>query len=347
MKRNCLSLRMRPLRKYNRTLLRSFLSQNSECWALYFSGRRRQANTRIHPTGFASLRSARLRVMRQPLGRYHVNIAIKAEAKSHSAEEIMSDTNNPASRLHLQLETIRNKVKTTKPTTTARNSGAEIKLRTVLADVSGNNETETVKLFLFLVDLANLARKSAEAIKTVPNINHKTYIDPLQKIEKGLLSTNVDVLAKTFAKRVLTEIDMLSLRVCADMLSTVYVDTTIPANDITALQKDVESLLADVMKTNLPNDLRDFLIDNLEKMRQALLGYRIRGNQGIREVVESALGASFLRRDELIEQAKDETKRKTLEKFFAVIEKATKILSLAEKVKTLAAPAMALLLPPK
>jgi len=258
----------------------------------------------------------------------------------------MSDTNNPGSRLYLQLEAIRNKAKTPKSTTTAK-KGEGMKLRTVLADVSGNEETETVKLFLFLVDLSNLAKQTAAAIQVVPNIDHNTYVRPLQKIEKGLMCTTVDVLAKTFAKRVLTEIDMLSLRVCADLLATVYVDTTIPPTEISALQQDVEDLLKEVLNTNLPNDLRDFLIDNLEKIRQALLGYRIRGNQGIREVLESVLGASFLRYDDLVEQAKDETKRKTLEKFFAVIEKATKILSFAEKIKTLAAPAIALLLPPK
>jgi len=30
-------------------------------------------NTRIQPTGFASLRSARLRVMRQPLARFRID----------------------------------------------------------------------------------------------------------------------------------------------------------------------------------------------------------------------------------------------------------------------------------
>lgn len=258
----------------------------------------------------------------------------------------MSDMNNPAGRLYLQLESIRNKAKRARTNTTSK-TGKGTKLRAVLADVSGYSETETVKLFLFLVDLAQLAKKSAEAIQTIPNINHKTYIVSLEKIEKGLISTNVDVLAKPFANRVLTDVVMLSLRACADMLSTVYVDTSISAREITSLQKDVEALLEEVLKTDLPNDLRDFLIDNLEKMRQALLGYKIRGNQGIREVIESVLGASFLRRDELLEEAQDETKRKTLEKFFALIEKATKILSFAEKVKSLAAPAIALLLPPK
>jgi len=33
-------------------------------------------NMRIHPTGFASLRSARLRVMRQPLGRPSQQVAV-------------------------------------------------------------------------------------------------------------------------------------------------------------------------------------------------------------------------------------------------------------------------------
>jgi len=248
----------------------------------------------------------------------------------------MSDTSNPASRLLLQLESIRTKSK-------APNS--KNKLRAVLADVSGHNETETAKLFLFLVELAEIANKSAELVKTIPNINHKTYIAPLEKIQKGLISTNVDVSARTFANRVLTDIDMLSLRVCADILSTTYTDPTVPANDITNLQKDVDALLTEVLKIEFPYDLRDFLIDNLEKMRQALLGYKIRGNQGIKEVLESILGATFLRREEIIEAAKDETKKKTLEKFFAIIEKTSKVVSVAEKVKSLAAPIITMLLP--
>lgn|GEM_PF-2374276 len=258
----------------------------------------------------------------------------------------MPDTNNPGSRLYLQLDAIRKKARAAKTTTTA-GKRVGVKLRKVLADVSGNDESETVKLFLFLVDLAKLAREAAEAIQTIPNIEHNTYIRPLQKLEKGLLSTTVDILAKTFAKQVLTEIDMLSLRACGDMLSAIYIDTAISEDDIAALQKDVDDLLKEVMKINLPHHLRNFLIDNLEKIRQALLGYRVRGNQGIREVIDSVLGASFLRRDELIEQAQDETNGQTIEKFFALIKKATEILSFAEKVKSLVGPAISLLLPPK
>lgn len=248
----------------------------------------------------------------------------------------MPETNNPANRLYSQLEVIRSK---SKPV------NSKIKLRAVLAELSGHNATETAKLFLFLVELAALAKQTAEAVQTIQNINHKTYLVPLEKIEKGLLSTNVEVLAKTFSNRILTDMDMFSLRACADMLSTVYIDTTIPANDINGLQKDVDSLLAEVLKINFPPDLRDFLIDNLEKIRQALLGYKVRGNQGIKEVLESILGATFLRRDQIVEEAKDETKKKALEKFFALIEKTSKIVALAEKVKSLAGPIVTMLLP--
>ncbi|MDP1624472.1 MAG: hypothetical protein Q8L64_01760 [bacterium] len=255
----------------------------------------------------------------------------------------MADSDNPASRLYVQLETIRNKVQTT-----ALNNAQGIKLRAVLAGVVGCKPTETANLYLFLVDLAKLAQKSVDSIQTVPHINHKTYIAPLQKLEEDLLSTTIDLSAKTFTTRVLSDVILLSVRACADMLSTVYVDTTISNNEINGLQKDTDSLLSDVLKVNLPPDLKEFLVDCLEKMRQALLGYKIRGNQGLKEVIESALGASFLRRDEIIEQTKDDQeKRKTFERFFALIEKATKILSFAEKVKTLAAPAITLLLPPK
>jgi len=38
------------------------------CLCTRYSQRGRAPNMRIHPTGFASLRSARLRVMRVPLG---------------------------------------------------------------------------------------------------------------------------------------------------------------------------------------------------------------------------------------------------------------------------------------
>lgn len=255
----------------------------------------------------------------------------------------MPEMSNPASRLYLQLAAIQRKSKTSKSTTLYKRG---TKLRAVLATVLESDVTETATLFLFLVELANLAKKSAELIQTIPHINHKTYIDPLRKIEKGLLSTNVDVSAKTFSDRVLTDMNILSLRACADMLSTVYIDESISASDINSLRKDVDDLSNEILKIDLPNDLQSFLIHNLEKMRKALIGYKIYGNEGIREVIESALGEAFLRREVVIGHAEDETKRKTLEKFFALIEKATKILSLAEKVKTLATPIISLLLPP-
>ena len=60
--------------------------------------------------------------------------------------------------------------------------------------------------------------------------------------------------------------------------------------------------------------------------------------------LETAIGAAVLRRDNLADVAKDEKKKKVLEKFFVVIDKATKVVSFAEKLQTLGAPTISLLL---
>jgi hypothetical protein len=209
----------------------------------------------------------------------------------------MAKLDNPAGRLYEVLNQVRRR--------TGNASIAE-----VWAGYFNISLKDTTAIYIHLVELMNLVDRAKKSVQQLQGVDHAIYLEPFKNIE---LALNYPNLSHQWGqvKSHLDNTTMLALKFCSDALSVRMGEKVISDEDLSKLQMEVETLLDKVLNANLPQDLAAVLTQKLEDIRQAILAYRITGNEGLRRAVESGFGAIWLHREE-IQELQDEKQKETL-----------------------------------
>ena len=190
----------------------------------------------------------------------------------------------------------------------------------------------------FLCDLISAVRSHEQLVKREDEINRDLHLEYIQKVKQGLLRVNSGTwkeFQETFNKVTLDTLMALS-----EGTSRFWKEENIPEEDLASLQSDVEDLINKVMESDLEDQLRRVLIDGLETVRHALVGYRIFGAEGIREAWDRNVG-SFLRYREGIKRA---SQGEVFRRWEDLLGKINHILENGLKIKRLADPITRLML---
>lgn len=194
----------------------------------------------------------------------------------------MKQPDNSVARLHTILALLQKK---------ATNKNEEIRL--VLARVFEVSPDDFAQLLEIYYALVKLVMKAKDDVANISDIDQSLYLEPFQRLEKGF-SANSLIHPWTNFVPYLDATTMKSLQFCADTLSRKLSEQTISGEDLSDLQKEVNELLELVMKINVDEKLRSFLVEKLEEIRHAILYYRINGGDGLKEAFENIIGASFV-----------------------------------------------------
>jgi Na+/phosphate symporter len=234
--------------------------------------------------------------------------------------------NNPAGRLCDLL----NAAKKHTPTTN---------IRTVWASVFGIDEKDTATLLKSVADLIDLVNETKASLSRLTDVDTALYLQPFANIERGLAVMNFDNHWNDIGQHI-TETVLAQLAFGADKLARVSGFTEIDQSELDELREAVEKLLNDVLAAELPENLTQLLVRNLEAIRQALLGYRLRGVQGLEQEIERSVGSMVLHQDQ-IKKTKAGTKEQTTwETYFTVITRLNAMVTAAKNIKEIGPPAI-------
>lgn len=241
-----------------------------------------------------------------------------------------SNFENPAGRLFKIL-------------TSAKLGKDNLPIKQVWANTFELDLNDTSSLLLSVAELINLIRLTKDAIQKIEGIDHKIYLQPFTKIERALAVTNLEANWKSF-KNHLDDATMVALQFCSDTLSRQVGENEISKEDLDKLLKEVDALLAKVVKSKLPEEITAFLIDNLENIRRAILTYRIRGATALKHVLESSIGSIFFHRETVKAEYESKQGKTVFQGFFGIIGNLNKLVAFALKTKELAGPVVKLLI---
>lgn len=247
----------------------------------------------------------------------------------------MTYPDNPAGRLYSILHSVIEK------------GGTDDKINDVLAEVFGIQPDNRLELFNIYVELLQLVRTSKSAVENLHGVDNDLYIRPFERLERGfsILSLNNKWLQ---LREYLDDSTLTALMFCSDTLSNRIGEKSISNKEIAKLQKEVEALLDTMVTIKLDDSLRTFLIDRLEHIRKAILYYRIKGADGLKEALENTIGSMYLFRTEKEEEnhEKDDSAMNKVKKtFIQIIEHLSKLVSFAKDTKELLGGDMPLLGP--
>ena len=236
----------------------------------------------------------------------------------------MEVKNNPAGRLHDLLQT-------------AQRQNGKVKARDAWAKVFDIEPGDTALLLEMLADLIGLVSTTKSSIERLENVDHALYLKPFGKLERFFSQVNLDTNWEHW-KQQLDEPTLYGLQFAADQLSRSAGSTSISEEDVVSLQEELEQFVASVLKSDLPPGLKALFLRNLESVRHALLVYRIRGLDGLEHELERAVGSLMLNRQHIPPEGDKSEPRKFWERFFVVVDRINKAVTLSRGTKELAAP---------
>lgn len=238
----------------------------------------------------------------------------------------MEVKNNPAGRLHDLLRV-------------AQKQPVKEKARNAWANVFDVDPGDTGLLLEMLADLMGLVSDTNTSIERLEDVDHALYLKPFKKLERFFSEVNLEAGWDHWQKQ-LDEPTLYGLQFAADRLSRNTEITSISEKDIESLQAELEQLVANVIESDLPQGLKALFLRNLESVRHALLVYRIRGVDGLEHELERAVGSLFLNRHHIPPKGDKSETRKFWDRFFAVVDRIHKAVTLSRGVKELAGPTM-------
>ena len=168
------------------------------------------------------------------------------------------------------------------------------------------------------------------------------HLKYLQKAKGGLLRVTTGTWREFKATFDESTIDMLVA--LGEATSTFWDEEEILEDDLSNLQSDIEETVEVVLSSCLEYELKRVLLDGLESLRQAIVGYRISGVTGMREALDKSI-VLLLRHREEFEIARKCTGHGVIDMWVGLINRADKIVSGALKVKQLAGPIVGQMLP--
>lgn len=251
---------------------------------------------------------------------------LAALSVKQTAEVKLEVKNNPAGRLHDLLQL-------------AQRQAPKEPARKAWAQVFGVAPEDTGLLLQMLADLIKLMSETKASIERLDDIDHSIYLKPFAKIERFFSQVNLDAGWENWGAQ-LDEPTLYGLQFAADRLSRISGSTTIAQDDIQSIQSELEQFVESVLASDLPQGLKALFLRNLESIRHALLVYRIRGVEGLEHELERAVGSLMLNKAEIPPAGSKSTSRNFWERFFLVIERINKAITLTRGTKEVAGPAV-------
>jgi len=156
-----------------------------------------------------------------------------------------------------------------------------------LFDLPEQSEMSVVRC---LVAMADCIDEIKRLLATREGINLALYTSEFSSIEAAiapgvLRQTRQQALIPYLQPTVLTRLEF-----CAEELRRFYREDPIPVEDLSAIQSAVEELFKQVFESGIDSLLRIVLLEELEKLRAALVMYRIRGAKGLADACRSLVG---------------------------------------------------------
>lgn len=196
----------------------------------------------------------------------------------------MIDESNPAGRLHRILSQAKKHIDSKK-------------VEEVWADVL-DVEKNDVTITKAVIELYSLSNDTQDLIKMNNQLNHDLYLKSFTSLNLVFFPLNLKANWNS-VKVHLNDEALTRLQFCAEQLSTFYKEETLSEEDLKQIVEKVESLFETIYSSSLPTSLRLSLLEEVERLRNAISMHRIKGAKGLKEAMQGTIGAIIANQEDL------------------------------------------------
>jgi len=181
-----------------------------------------------------------------------------------------------------------------------------------------------------VVALYSLSQEIQSLIKMKEDLNHELYLSSFHRIDQAFFPLNLGTSWKSVRQH-LTEEALTRLQFCAQELSGFYSEEALSDDDLTDIAKKTEELFNTLYGSSLPDALRVTLLEEVERIRNAINLFKIKGAKGLKEALQGTIGAVVANQEELKSVAF--TDSDVIERLGELIDKMDSFASRALKIK--------------
>lgn len=234
----------------------------------------------------------------------------------------MVNQNNPAGRLFNIIEP-------------ASKKPDKAKVREVWQQVLNCDGVDEAELTKRVIEVYTLCQEVQKLIKMIPDLNHELYLSAFPNIEKAIFPLHMGNNWQNH-KRYLDEGVLAKIQFSSEELKKHYSEETISEDDLLEVKTLVEELFETVSNSNIDPTLRLVLLEELEKIRSSIAMFRIKGAKGIKEALQSTLGAVYANQEKITDLKKSEPGM--LKKLSKLLDKIDSFTAAALRIKKILGP---------
>jgi len=199
------------------------------------------------------------------------------------------------------------------------------------------DKADTVALLRALVQAAETLDEIGTLVKKIPAANHELFLRGFDRLKAGLAAAASNTDFNQWKTNYLRPEQIQTLEYCADLLSRHYLEDEIAPADLQKILEHVAEVYESVMASGLDAELKAVILESLERIRQSVHDYRMKGVYGLKEALASATGELVLHREE-VTQAANSDQKPEVDRVFHLLEYLDKITAIATRGKEMFAP---------
>lgn len=162
-----------------------------------------------------------------------------------------------------------------------------------------------------------LPKEVRTAVSAIPDLNYNRYLGTMDRIET-VLSVNLAGRWDQVSGQ-LTDEALARLEFCDELLSRQSRERRVAGDELTTIAADIAQLIEDTLNANdLDSQLREVIVRRLRDLQRAIDEYRISGPEGLRRMMDAAVGALITDPDVRM-KANEATNHRVVKGFVAVV----------------------------
>ena len=122
------------------------------------------------------------------------------------------------------------------------------------------------------------------------SLNQDLYLSSFDKIERVIFPLNLNAQWSS-NKAHLTDEALTRLEFCSEELSRHYTEDSLSEDDLQEIIRKTDSLYESLISSTLPEYLKFTLLEEVQRLRNAIQLYRIKGARGLKQALQATIGA--------------------------------------------------------
>lgn len=184
----------------------------------------------------------------------------------------------------------------------------------------------------------SLTTDITESLNTIGDVNVKRYLHWVKPVENAFIKNDLNGQWIGFRSQI-NEHVINYLSMTSDLLSNKCPEPLLEESSLELILNNTRELIDEVRDSEIPQNIKDFMIKQLYKVCLAVEEYSIKGSDSVSSAVESAFGYGVLHAG-AVSLAKDNS---TAKKFWQSMANIALIVSISTGVQQLAPPIIKLL----